>query len=218
MTVTPSVRFRPTGLPINVHCEQNTTENGIVLLVSIRDELLGVAVDRYGYVTTADAARLGVAPVELAKLATHGGLVRVSQGVYRFTQWPVSANDHLMEAVLWTRDPTAVLSHDTALDVLDLCDINPSALHLTVSDRKYPIRRHNVPSGLVIHYEHLDEAQRGWWEQIPTVTSQTAIEQGIRTGVRPDLLHQAIDTAQRRSMINTETANHLRSTLERKSR
>ena len=183
--------------------------------MTVRDDLWGVAIDQYGYVTTADAKRLGINPVELAKLAARDALAHVSQGVYRFPQWPVSANDHLMEAVLWARDPTAALSHDTALDVLDLCDINPAMLHLTVSGRKYPIRRQNIPPGLVIHYEHLDGAQRGWWEQIPTVTPRTAIEQGIHSGVRPDLLRQAIDTAYRRAMINTTAAEQLRTDLER---
>jgi len=198
--------------------EQDSTENGIVLLVTIRDELWEVAVDQYGYVTSADASRLGVPVVELSKLSQRGTLDRVSQGVYRFPEWPVSANDHLMEAVLWTRDPTAVLSHETALDVLDLCDINPTTLHLTVSDRRYPIRRRDMPDDLVIHYEHLDNAQRGWWEQIPTVMAQTAIEQGIRTGIRPDLLRQAIETAHRRSMVDGATADRLLGTLERKYR
>ena len=198
--------------------EQDTTANGIVLLMPLRQELWEVAVEQYGYVTTGDAARLGAAPVELAKLARRCALEWVSQGVYRFPGWPVSANDHLMEAVLWTRDPTAVLSHETALDVLDLCDINPTTLHLTVSDRQYPIRRREMPDDLVIHYEHLDDAQRGWWEQIPTVTAQTAIEQGIRAAMRPDLLRQAIDTARRRSMVDGATADRLRDALERKYR
>ncbi|MDR0783886.1 MAG: type IV toxin-antitoxin system AbiEi family antitoxin domain-containing protein [Propionibacteriaceae bacterium] len=186
--------------------------------MSIRDELWDVAVDQYGYVTTADAARLAVALIELAKMSKRGTLDRISQGVYRFPQWPVSANDHLMEAVLWTRDPTAVLSHDTALDVLDLCDINPTTLHLTISNRRFPIRRREMPDDLVLHYENLGNEQRGWWEQIPTVTAGTAIEQGIRTAVRPDLLGQAIDTAHRRAMIDTDTANHLRDILEGKYR
>jgi hypothetical protein len=206
------------GAQVRVAGSQNTTGNGIVLLVSLRDGLWEVAVDQHGYVTTADAARLGAAPVELSKLAARGALQRVSQGVYRFPQWPASANDHLMEAVLWTRDPTAALSHDTALDVLDLCDINPASLHLTVSDRAYPIRRRLTPDGLVIHYEHLSDAQRGWWEQIPTVTAQTAIAQGISADVRPDLLRQAINTAHSRAMIDTATADRLRLALEGKHR
>jgi len=167
--------------------------------MTARVGLWGVAVDQYGYITTADASRIGVPVVEVAKLASRGGLIRVSQGVYRFPQWPVGANDHLMEAVLWTRDPTAALSYDTALDVLDLCDINPTLLHVTVSGRKYPIRRQAAPAGLTIHYEHLDSTQKGWWEQIPTVTAQTAIEQGIATSVRHAQDHRT--TGRRRRSV-----------------
>ena len=184
--------------------------------MSIRDDLWQVAVDQYGYVTTGDAARVGVPVVEVAKLAFRGGLVRVSQGVYRFPEWPVGANDHLLEAVLWTRDPTAVLSHHTALDVLDLCDIIPTLIHVTVGGHRYPIRRRETPIGLTIHYEQLDSTQRGWWEQIPTVTAQTAIEQGIASSIRPDLINQAIDTAAHRSMIGPSVAKQLRDSLERK--
>lgn len=182
--------------------------------MTVRTDLWDVAVDQYGYVTTADARRLGINPVELAKLASRDALINVSHGVYRFPEWPVAANDNLMEAVLWTKDPTAVLSHDTALDVLELCDINPPAVHVNVSGRKYPIRRVNRPQNLVIHYDNLAAAQRGWWEQIPTVTPVTAIEQGIRTRIRSDLLRQAIDTARRRGMVDTATADRLARELE----
>lgn len=100
--------------------------------------------------------------------------------------------------------------------MLDLCDINQTLLHLTVSGRKYPIRRRLTPVGLAVHYEQLSSEQRGWWEQISTVTAQTAIEQGIATLVRPDLLHQAIETAVRRSVIDPVIADQLRDILERK--
>jgi predicted transcriptional regulator of viral defense system len=184
--------------------------------VTIRERLWDVAVDQYGYVSTADARRLGIDRVELAKLAARGALVNVSHGVYRCPQWPVSANDHLMEAVLWTRDPTAVLSHETALDVLELCDVNPDRVHVNVSGRKYPIRRAKAPTALQVHYDYLGEAERGWWEQIPTATAAGAIGQGIRSGVRPDLLAQAIGTARGRGMVNSATADGLTRDLERR--
>jgi predicted transcriptional regulator of viral defense system len=174
--------------------------------MTTRQILWDVAVDQYGYVTTADARALGVQPVELGKLGARGGLVNISHGVYRFPQWPVSDKDHLMEAVLWTKDPAAVLSHDTALDVLDLCDINPDKVHVTIPKRRSGFRRTVMPGGYVIHCENLTGDQRGWWEQIPTVTAQTAIDQGIASGVRPDLIRQAIDTALGRGLIGRANA------------
>jgi predicted transcriptional regulator of viral defense system len=169
--------------------------------MTVRDVLWEVAVGQYGYVTAADSRSLGVLPVELGKLARRGRLVNVSHGVYRFPDWPVSDRDHLMEAVLWTKDAAAVLSHDTALDVLDLCDINPSKVHVTIPKRRFGLRRGLVPDAYVIHLENLADWQCGWWEQIPTVTAQTAIGQGIASKIRPDLIRQAINTAQGRGLI-----------------
>jgi predicted transcriptional regulator of viral defense system len=172
-----------------------------------------VAVGQYGYVTSADAARLGIPVVELGKLAARGGLERVAYGVYRFEAWPVGERDHLMEAVLWTRDPAAVLSHETALDVLDLCDVNPGRTHVTVPVRR-PLRRTDVPATVVVHYEDLADTERGWWEQIPTVTAPAAIRQGIEAGLRPSLIEQALTNATARGLLTREDAQALRTCLE----
>ncbi|MDR1426559.1 MAG: type IV toxin-antitoxin system AbiEi family antitoxin domain-containing protein [Bifidobacteriaceae bacterium] len=177
--------------------------------MTVRDELWDVAIDQYGFVTAANARDLGIPVVELGKLASRGKLVRASHGVYRFPQWPVSDRDHLMEAVLWTKDSSAVLSHDTALDVLDLCDINPTKLHLTIPKRRWGLQRQSVPATYVIHQQNLEPSERGWWEQIPCVTAAAAIRQGITAKVRPDLLRQAIDAAAGRGLIGQAETGEL---------
>ena len=55
--------------------------------------------------------------------------VRNGGGVARRMLWlgPVG-----VVGVLWTGNPDAALSHETALAVHDLCDINPSAIHVFV--------------------------------------------------------------------------------------
>lgn len=184
-------------------------------MAELRNRLWDIAVDKYGYVTSTDADALGLAHTVLGKMASRGTLERVAFGLYRFPQWPVSANDSLMEAVLWTREPTAVLSHSTALDVLDLCDVNPAKIHVTIP-KKRPLRRDRTPETYVIHRETLADEQRGWWEQIPTVTPDTAILQGIVEGLRPTLIEQAIDTALRRSLIDTATAVQRRADLRKR--
>jgi len=181
----------------------------------MRDDLWDVAVEQYGYVTTANAHALGVPTVELGKLAARGQLQRVSQGVYRFGQWPVAANDALMEAVLWTRDPWACLSHDTALAVYELCDINPDKTHVTIPVREKKLRRKDAPRSLVVHYQNLADDQIGWWEGIPTATVATAIDQCIAAHVRPDLVLQAIDTARQQGHIDEVTAERQRQALRK---
>jgi len=182
-------------------------------MAKVWEGLWDVAVDQYVYITSADAEALGLAHTVLGKMASRGKLDTVSYGVYRFPQWPVSANDSLIEAVLWTREPTAVLSHDTALDVLNLCDINPAKIHVTIPKQR-ALRRAKTPDVYIIHRENLDDSQRGWWEQIPTVTPDTAIRQGIADGLRPTLMTQAIETALRRSLIDDATAAQHKHDLE----
>jgi predicted transcriptional regulator of viral defense system len=192
---------------------QDFTDFGKVLSVTLRDDLWDVAVDQYGYVTALDAHQFGAAVVELGKLAARGKLTRVAYGLYRFPEWPTGSRDHLMEAVLWTRDPDAALSHDTALDVYELSDINPGRIHVTVARKSRPLRRRQTPAAYVVHYEDLAPSQRGFWEQIPTVTVPTAIDQCIASGVRPDLIRQAIAEAREQGLIDPETAARQRSTL-----
>lgn len=153
----------------------------------------------------------------IGEIGGKGKLERLWQGVYRFPEWPISANDHLMEAVLWTRDSRAVLSHETALEVYELCDINPDKVHVTIPARAKKLRRRTAPASLIVHYEDLEPVQVGWWEGIPTVTVPTAISQCIATGTRADLVLQAIDTARRLGRIDRATAEHQRVALRGKS-
>jgi predicted transcriptional regulator of viral defense system len=184
--------------------------------MTIRAVLWNVAVEQCGYVTSADATRLGVPVVELGKLAARGKLERISYGLYRFGEWPVTDRDQFMEAVLWTRDPAAALSHETALDVLELCDANPDRTHVTVPVRR-KLRRINSPTPVVIHYEDLAEAERGWWQQIPTVTASTAIRQAIESGTRLSLIEQAIYAAVTRGLITGPDAEALRAASRERS-
>ena len=186
----------------------------MVLSVTIREQLWDVALDQHGYVTTTDAKSLGIPSVELVKLGNRGKLIRQSQGVYRFPAYPVSPKGQLMEAVLWTRDPLAVLSHDTALDVYELSDINPNVIHLTIPRREKPIRRTAMPAEYVIHYQDLRHDQRYYWEQIPCVTVETAIDQVIASRVRPDLIEQAIEQAEEQGLIHHDTAARQRLALK----
>lgn len=173
-----------------------------------------MAVDQYGFVTTRDAHCLGVPVVEMGKLAARGKLKRFAYGLYRFPEWPAGSRDHLMEAVLWARDPAAVLSHETALDAYELSDVNPDRVHITIPRRVKAMRRTEMPAAYVVHHEDLTPAERTFWEQIPMVTAATAINQCILGGLRSDLVRQAIEQAQARGLIDPATAARQHATLE----
>jgi predicted transcriptional regulator of viral defense system len=161
-------------------------------------QLLDVANDQFGYVTAEDAREVGVDPVQLRLMHHRGSLDRVALGVYRFPTVPVTELDQYMEAVLWTRTE-AVLSYETALDLHDLCDINPAKIHLTVPAR-YRLRR-DLPAMYRLHRRSLDAGDVTRHEGIPIVTVRRAILDGIDSGVGGHLIDQAIDAARRRGLV-----------------
>jgi predicted transcriptional regulator of viral defense system len=117
-------------------------------------ELTEIAVDRQGLIRTADAAEIGYAAGTLDTMARRGQLERVAQGVYRVPFLGTGPLSTYMAAALWPRGVQGVLTHETALDLWDVCDINPGKIHITVPRRHRPQR--TIPGGYVIHREDLD--------------------------------------------------------------
>lgn len=97
-----------------------------------RQRLWEVALDQHGFVTTDDARAVEVTPDAIKLLARRGTLHREAHGVYRFVNFPASRADDYQQAVLWTGQPLAALSHETALELLELGDVNPDRIHVTV--------------------------------------------------------------------------------------
>ncbi|MGH9112426.1 MAG: type IV toxin-antitoxin system AbiEi family antitoxin domain-containing protein [Acidimicrobiales bacterium] len=160
--------------------------------------LFEVAADQYGYVTTEDARELGLWPGHLADLARRGQADRVAQGVYRIRAVPESALDQLMEATLWPRG-LGVISHDTALDLLELCDVNPVKVHVTVP-ASARIRRRRPPA-FAVHERDLDPDDVTRVEGIPVVTVRRAILDGIERHLGGHLIDQAIDRGRRTGQL-----------------
>lgn len=157
------------------------------------ERLREVALDQHGFVTTAQALESGVSDASLAMMVRRDRLERVAHGVYRVSQVPVTQDEPFMLAVLWTGVPEACLSHETALAVRELSDINPTAIHVTVTRRRRIQRAGG--EGYVLHREDLAPDQMTWWHQIPIVTIAVAISQCITSGVPTYLVRQAIEQA-----------------------
>lgn len=91
-------------------------------------ELFRVGAEQNGFITTHDVRELGGTPQVLVDMHRHGHLDRVAHGLYRFRAFPAGPLDELMQATLWPRRQ-GVISHDSALDLWDLCDVNPTKVH-----------------------------------------------------------------------------------------
>ena len=175
--------------------------------------LLEFATDQYGYVSTDDARELGVSPRRLKLMAERGSLSRVARGLYRFPPGvvPITPLDQYIEATLWPGG-RGVLSHDTALAVYELSDVNPSKVHVTVP-RAYRIRRKEMPAVFVIHHADLPDEDVTRYEGIPIVTPQRAIRDAHAAHLGPALIGQAIDDGQRRGLLSRAQAEALREDL-----
>ncbi|MBU1227516.1 MAG: type IV toxin-antitoxin system AbiEi family antitoxin domain-containing protein [Actinobacteria bacterium] len=178
----------------------------------IQDRLWEVALDQYGYVTSRDARALGIAPIELVKLAARDQLERVGHGIYRFPQLPVEPLGTYMLAALWAGED-GVLSHDTALDIYELCDVNPAKVYLTTPHRK-PRKRGGET--YLVHRENLEPEDVTRYEGLPIVTPATAVRQAIENGLPSRLATDAIRNARSRGLIDAESAALLSDTLERR--
>lgn len=174
------------------------------------DALRGIAAEQYGFVTTSQAEAAGVTRHSLSMLAKRGRIERVVHGVYRVPQFAPTGLERFALALLWTGCPEAVLSHETALDAYGVCDVNPTEIHVTTNRR---IRR-SGGDGYALHRQDLEKSQIGWWEEMPIVKLDTAIEQCIEGGTPTYLILQAIENGERRGMLGGEDAERLRKMVE----
>lgn len=164
----------------------------------IYNELFDLAMERYGFVTPDDARELGIDPQRLVVMNDRGVLDRVAHGLYRFPSIPPTGLEEFMQATLWPRGQ-GVISHESALDLHELCDVNPAKIHVTVP-AGYRLRR-QIPDAYVFHQRQLADEDRTLHEGIPIVTPRRAILDGITAGLRGGLIDQAIETAQARGLI-----------------
>lgn len=172
-------------------------------------QLYEKATGQHGIVTTNDARELGIDGAVLRMLHSRGRMVRLSRGVYRFPEMPAGPLDQYAAATFWPQGVRGVLSHATALERHDLCDVNPSRIDLTLP-RAYDVNpRREIPGHLQLHFEDIPSEDLTMIEGLPIVTPLRAIVDTITGGVRADLVQQAIDTLKERGMLSRTEARRI---------
>jgi Transcriptional regulator, AbiEi antitoxin len=102
--------------------------------VDSRRRLLAMAMRQGGYFTSLQALEAGYSHQAQKYHADRGSWARVDRGLYRLPDWPERAEDVYVRWRLWSRD-TGVVSHQSALSLHRLGDVNPVLVHLTVPRR-----------------------------------------------------------------------------------
>jgi predicted transcriptional regulator of viral defense system len=114
----------------------------------LRARLFEIASEQGGYFTAAQAHTCGYSRALLAHHAKSGRFIRVRQGLYRFREYPSSLREDVIAAWLAVGRETAVVSHESALDILGLSDVVPEVVHLTVPRSK---RYRSAMAGAALH-------------------------------------------------------------------
>jgi len=117
----------------------------------LQHKLRRLAAIQSGYFSAAQALDLGYSYPAQSYHTKKGNWQRVARGIYRLPEWPVGDHDDLVRWTLWSRE-LGVVSHDTAISIHDLADVNPSRVHLTV-----PPGFRAKAKGVVLHHDELAE-------------------------------------------------------------
>lgn len=116
-----------------------------------RAALIAVAAQQRGYFTAQQARRAGYDYPRQHYHVQTGNWERVARGIFRLRDYPLPEREDLIVLSLMSYDrsgqPQAVFSHETALALHDLGDVNPARVHLTVP----PGFRRQLPSRTVVH-------------------------------------------------------------------
>ncbi|HEV7494177.1 type IV toxin-antitoxin system AbiEi family antitoxin domain-containing protein [Baekduia sp.] len=164
------------------------------------NEIFELAAEQYGYVTTGDAREMGIDIRRLSDLKARGQADHPAVGLYRIRAIPPTRWDPYMAAALWHHG-AGVISHETALDLYDVSDVNPAKIHITIP--RTPRLTRVPPPAYVVHREALDPRDVTRIESVPIVTLEKAIRQCVASKLRPDLLRQAVDSGRRTGKLRS---------------
>ena len=132
-----------------------------------------------------------------------GRFIRARRGVCRLCDYPSSPLDEVAAAWLSVGRDTSVVSHDNALDLLELSDVTPNAIHLTVPRSK---RYTKLPLGVVVHTTtHSLERKNVTVQHGIRLTSPTrTVLDAAEAGTGPEQIEMAIRHTIDRGLVDPQ--------------
>lgn len=156
------------------------------------------ALNQGGYFNREDAHSHRISDRLLSYHVGTGRFERVLPAVYRLAHAPVSPNDDLFVAWVWSRYRGAI-SHDSALALYGLSDLMPSRVHLTVPpDERRRIRLFEL------HRSRLPEADVVPYEGLRVTRPARALVDAAAAGADPEQIQLAIHQGLSRALMTPE--------------
>jgi predicted transcriptional regulator of viral defense system len=164
-------------------------------------DVLGLEAEAYqqsGYFNAAQARAHAVSRQLLEHHVRRGRFQRVRRGLYRIHGFPTVEHDDMREAWMAVGIPDALLSHESALALLDLSDNIHDATHILVPRRRRGLR---PPPGAIVHTRpDTDDIATVWRDGLPlTAPARTLLDVADR--LQPEQLAMAVRQALRRGLV-----------------
>jgi predicted transcriptional regulator of viral defense system len=168
-----------------------------------RARLFEIASEQGGYFTAGQASASGYSWALLSHHVKSGRFLRVRRGLYRFREYPTSPREYVLAAWLAIGKDNAVVSHESALDLLDLSDVIPDAAHLSV-----PRSRRNLPSlpGVRIHTtaRPLGPGDLAYRDGMVVTSATRTILDAAEASTAPDQIELAVVQAVERGLATPD--------------
>lgn len=162
---------------------------------SLRRRLAALAATQSGYFTAAQALKIGYSYPNQKFHADRGNWVRVDRGVFRLPEWPVGQHDDLVRWSIWALGK-GVISHETALTVHSVGELDPARVHLTV-----PPRFSKSDPSVMLHRATLDEGDIEDRDGFRVTTLLRSLIDVATDGIDLDQLARAIDEARDAGLV-----------------
>ncbi len=166
-------------------------------------DVLGLEAEAYqqgGYFNAAQARAHAVSRQLLEHHVRRGRFERVRRGLYRIQGYPTAQHDDMREAWMTVAGTGALLSHESALALLDLSDNIPDTVHLLVARKHRGLRR---PPGGILHTHPDSEAIPTVWRDGLPLTAPARTLLDVAPRLQPEQLSMAITQALRRGLLTT---------------
>jgi predicted transcriptional regulator of viral defense system len=167
---------------------------------SVMDRLYEIAEAQGGFIAAHQAVDAGIPRSTLSYHATEGdALERVAHGVYRLRRFPTPPHGHVIAGWLALARADGVVSHESALELLDLTDLIADEIHVTLPRAKRGLR---TPPGVRSHFTDrlIDARHRRNVLGIPVTSVERTITDLLRSGGWTEQTDLAIRQAIRRGL------------------
>ncbi|MBI3971554.1 MAG: type IV toxin-antitoxin system AbiEi family antitoxin domain-containing protein [Chloroflexi bacterium] len=177
--------------------------------------LFDVASEQHGYFTADQAHACSFTWRTLLYHTKRGRFIRIRRGLYQLRDYPSSPHEEVVAAWLAVGREHAVVSHESALDLLELSDVIPDSVHVTVPRSR---RGLSPPPGATVHTASRplrpDEVMTV--DGIRVTSAARSIAEAADAGVGPEQIELAVAQALERGLATPDELRRQASTRGRR--